>query len=148
MKVILTTDVPKVGRKYEVREVAPGFARNYLFAGRLAVAATPHELKRHNALRERQGRRAQEEEVLLREKLGELENVPIVITKKANEKGSLFEGIDREDIRKLLDEKFTIHLPPDAVYLLKPIKEIGTFSVPILAGEKKGTITLCIKPES
>jgi len=45
MKVILTSDVRKLGKKGEVKEVADGYARNYLIARGLAVASTEHAME-------------------------------------------------------------------------------------------------------
>src|SRR5579884_2741493 len=49
MKVILTRDVPKLGRDGEVVAVADGYARNYLFPRQLAVVAKGAAMKQHEA---------------------------------------------------------------------------------------------------
>jgi len=75
MKVVFVQDVASLAKAGDVKNVADGYARNYLFPKKLAVLATPAELKRAEVLREAATRRrehTEQEAEALAEELKEL----------------------------------------------------------------------------
>ena len=86
MKIILLKDVPKVGKRYETKEISDGYALNLLIPKGLAVAATSDMVKKFELERSRdEGERKIRQELLLKN-LKELEGVTVTMTEKANEK--------------------------------------------------------------
>lgn len=141
MKIILMHDVPNTGRKYEIKDVSDGYARNYLLPRKLAQLATPANLK---IIESKRKQRKDEQEIqhdILNKNLEALEKIKLEISEKANEKGHLFAGIKAEDISEALKSQHRIDIPADMIDLENPIKEIGEHKVKI----KNTEITLSIK---
>ena len=147
MKVIFLKDVPRVGRAHEVKEVADGYARNFLFARKLAEPATAlkvEALKTRTA--EHEAHRKVQEHLLLKN-LETLQGVKLEIKSKANEQGHLFKGIHVKDIVKLLHEHGHVDLNEEHVLLEHPVKELGETQVPVEVAGKKGEFTLLVTEE-
>jgi len=147
MQVILLSDVPKIGHKYDLAEVKKGYAQNFLIPRKLAEPATKKKLER---LKELKTQRLEEEKIqsdLLLKNFEALRSVSVEISEKVNEQGHLFKGIHKEEIQKALAEEVHIHIPLDAIVLDEPIKEAGEHDITVSIGEKTGTFKLIITPE-
>ncbi len=145
MKVIFLQDVPRVGRKYEVKNINDGYAMNFLLPRRLAVVATPNELA---ALEKRQKDIVLESEVqedLLLKSLEEIKNKVVSIKAKANEKGSLFSAIHKKEIIEMMQSENRVIISEEYIDLEKPIKEVGEFQIPIKIGKNKSSFKLVIE---
>lgn len=131
MKIILLQDVPKTGRKYDIKNVSSGYARNFLFPRGLAELATPDKIK---SAETRKKQAEQEKEVqsdILDKNIDSLEGLIIEIKEKANEKGHLFAGINKKEISKILKEKSHLDVPVELIELDEPIKEIGKHKIKV-----------------
>jgi large subunit ribosomal protein L9 len=102
MKVILLQDIPKVGKKYEVKNVKDGFARNFLFPRNLAEVATPRAVKEIEIRQKQAAQKRELEENLLIQTITGLENKTISYKTKAGKIGQLFDKIDVKDIQEAL----------------------------------------------
>lgn len=145
MKVIFLSDVPRVGRKYDVKEINDGYAMNFLLPRRLAVVATPNELA---ALEKRQKDIVLEREVqedLLMKSMEEIKNKVVTIKAKADEKGHLFSGIHSKEIVEFMMKENHISINVAYLDLEKPIKEVGEFQIPIKIGKNKSSFKLVIE---
>ena len=60
MKIILLKDIPKIGKKYDIKDVADGYARNFLFINKLAEEATPNKISQIHGLKASQEKENQE----------------------------------------------------------------------------------------
>src|SRR6185369_3847278 len=98
MKVILLRDVPKVGQRYEVKEVAPGYGRNFIIARGFGLAVTAANLKQVESLKAGATAERQVREELLLKSVADLEKVSIEIKAKANPEGHLFASIHAKQI--------------------------------------------------
>ena len=145
MKVIFLQDVPKVGKKHDVKEINDGYVMNFLFPRKLAVPATP------NAIAELDKRKKNieiEREVqtdLLQKNLEEIKGKVIIIKGKANEKGSLFKAIHKKEIVEELRKQHHAEISEEFIVLEKPIKEIGDFEIPIEIKHKKSSFKLVVE---
>ena len=140
MKVILLRDVPDVGKKYDVKNVKDGYARNFLIVKNLAKLATPAAIK---ALEVEKKRHEQEKEVqkdLLKINVQKLGEARIAIERKANEKGHLFDAVDPRDLSKILKEKYQLDIPADIIEIENTIKALGEHKFKI--GDKEFTLTV------
>lgn len=128
MKVILTGDVPKLGKKGEVKEVAEGYARNLLFPRGLAEEATPdrlREVQRSLELKQRKDERLESEN---KAKALEMEKMVIKLKSPAGEGGRLFGSITTSDIAGALAEA-GYEVDKKKIILPEPIKTLGQHQV-------------------
>lgn len=147
MQIILLKDVPKVGRKYDVKNVADGFATNMLLPRGLAQIATIETVKKIEQLKANDLTQKKVEEELLLKSLDQLKNTTITIRGKANEKGHLFAGITKEMLVKEIEKTSRIKISPEFINLEKPLKEIGEHKIVVNVGNKKGEFTLVVESE-
>lgn len=145
MKVILLKDVKKLGRAHETVEVADGHALNFLIPGKLAVAATPNALKEAGVRQKVAIARRELDAKLLAQNLASLAEARIVIKAKANEKGHLYDAVGEPEIALAAKEQARVDLPEDAIKIEKKFKEVGTFDVPIAAGDTFGKFSIIIE---
>lgn len=148
MKVILIKDVKGVGRAHEEVVIADGYALNFLIPKKLAIAATPVAKQEAELRRKQAADRGVLDAALLSQNIASLAETHIVIKAKANEKGHLYDAIGEDDIRKAAKEQAHIDLSEDAIKLEKPIKELGTFDIPVSVGETFGKFAITIEAES
>ncbi len=142
MKVILLQDVHKVGKKYQIAEVSPGFARNFLFPAKKAEVATKAAMKRYEALNLRHQQELAVREELLVKSLGDLATITVKMSGKGNDQGHLFAGLHQAEIAQAIKEQTDIDLSPEHITLKKPIKEAGIHPLGITVGEHRGKVTL------
>lgn len=141
MKVVLLKDVRDMGRAHSVIDVSDGHALNFLIPRKLAVPATGAAVKQAE-LRAKQAINRKELDVkLIEERLGQLADEKIVLRKKANEQGHLYDGVDAKEIAD------AAQLPVEVVRIEKPFKELGTFDVPVSFGEQFGKFTIVVEAE-
>jgi large subunit ribosomal protein L9 len=141
MKVVLLKDVRDMGRAGHVLDVSDGHALNMLIPRGLAALATPAALKRSETMQKQYDDRRVLDAKLVEERLSALAETRISILKKANDQGHLYDAVDAKDIAE------EAKLPEDAIKLEKPIKELGTFEIPVAYGENFGTITISVEAE-
>lgn len=134
MKVILLTDVPKLGRKNEIKTVADGFGRNYLVPKGLAKAATGETEKEVETLKEVDKIKAEKALVEAQKQAGELEGLIALIKAKSNEKGELYAQLHPSDIASKLKE-LEYKVSEKQIRIEKPIKKVGEYKVPITFSE-------------
>jgi large subunit ribosomal protein L9 len=145
MKVILIKSVPKIGRKYDVLDIAEGYAMNALFPKGLAERATPKALERVKVLKatEETDRKVQEE--LLLKNFKDIGGARIEISGKANDKGHLFAGIHKEELVSALKDQTRLDIAGDFIVLDKPLKELGEHKIEVKVQDKTTEFTLVLK---
>jgi len=147
MRVILVKDVKGMGRAHAEVAAADGYALNYLIPKKLAIPATV-AAKREAELRRKQAEdRAALDSTLLAQNVASLASARIVIRVKANEKGHLYDAVGEPEIRAAAKEQAHVDLPEGAVKLEKPIKELGTFDIPVAAADTFGKFSITIEAE-
>ena len=145
MKVILLKTVPKIGQKYEVKDISDGHALNFLIPKKLAEVATPSAIKRIGLL---QARDMQEKNIhadLLAKNLEDIKDVCVEFTEKASDKGHLFSSIHKERIVEALKTQTRLDINADFIELPKPIKEIGEHKVTVKVGDKSVEFLVVVK---
>jgi large subunit ribosomal protein L9 len=130
MKVIFQKDVKNVGKKGEVKEVAEGYARNFLLPRKLAIPATQGNMNTHEA-KEKSKEKKQQEELEAAQNLAQkLENETIQIPAKAGEGGRLFGAVTNKQIAESLNRK-KFKVDKRKIIMDEPIRAIGFTNVPI-----------------
>ncbi len=147
MKVILMKDVRALGRAYDTLEVADGHALNFLIPKKLAIPATSSALRATEARRAAAEAEREVREQLITQMLETLAEERIVIRMKANEKGHLYDAVGIPEIRDALKEQARVELPADVIRLERPLKEVGTYDIPVAAGKNFGKFSLTIEAE-
>jgi len=145
MKIILNQDVSKVGKKYEVKNVADGHALNFLIPRGLAVAATVGALKKLEIARTMVAVEKKVQEDLLLKNLKSLDGAKIEIAEKANDKGHLFAGLHKEQIIPEIKKQTGFDVLPEFLILEKPIKEIGEQTIEIKVQDKTVKFVVVVK---
>lgn len=132
MKVIFLQDVKGKGKKGEVKEVAVGYAQNFLLKKGLAVEATPQAM---SELRGKTNAKNKEDAEVLAEaeKLKEIieaEEFEVIIKSKAGEDSRLFGSIPSKQITDALEKQHNIKVDKRKMDLKQPIKALGYTNVP------------------
>ena len=146
MKVILTQDVPGTGKKWDVKEIKGGYARNYLLPANLAVLATPKVIKDAELKKTQEAQKKEIQENLLEKSLDSLKDFTLVIERKTNEKGHLYDAVDVREIADLLTEKLKSEIPPENIKIEKPIKETGKHEIAVQKGDHQVLFQMEIIP--
>ncbi len=145
MKIILLKDVPKVGKKYETKEVPDGYGRNFLLKRGLAEVATAGAIKRVEEIKKTAAVEKKIQEDLLMKNLEDLNGITITLKEKANEEGHLFAGIHKEEIISEIKKETRLDIIPEYIDLDKPIKKIGEFDIGISVNGKKAKFKLIVE---
>jgi len=147
MKVILLQDVDDLGKKYEIKEVKSGFARNFLLPKKLARAATKQALKWLTDQKEVIEKEAEEDLKKAQELASKLDGAEVNIDVKVGDEGQLFESINSQKIVERLKE-MGFEVKKSQIKLLEPIKDLGEFPIKVsLDHNLEAEITLIIAGE-
>ena len=147
MKVILLKDVPKLGKKFDVKDVSDGHALNFLMPRGLVTSATESAVKKLAEQKEKAGAEEKIQAELLVKSLGALKETTVKISGKANDKGHLFAGITKEILLAEILKQAHMNLDPETVVLEKPIKELGEHKVTVQALGKSAEVTVVVEAE-
>jgi large subunit ribosomal protein L9 len=139
MKVILLEDVRNVGKKFEVKDVSDGYARNFLFVNKLAEPATPVAVKALEAMKAEHDKEDKKMQEHLRELARKIKETKIEFTLKADKSGAVFGSVNKESILKALREHKLVGAERVGIELKYPIKTAGEHKVPL--DLKKGIAT-------
>jgi large subunit ribosomal protein L9 len=148
MRVVFLDDVDGVARAGEIKNVADGYARNFLLPRKLATAATPAEV--HRA--ESRAKKIQAEQAKADAAAQEIANLiderVITIPARAGEQGRLFGSVTASDIAEELSKLAKAQIDHRQVHLGQPIKELGSQQLTVaLSRNVKATVTVQVVPE-
>ena len=141
MKVVLLKDVRDMGRAHTTIEVSDGHALNFLIPRKLAIPATAGAMRQADTRVQQVVDRKELDLKLIEARLGQLASETIVIKKKANEQGHLYDGVDAKEIAE------AAQLPVEVIRIEKPFKELGAFEVPVSFGEQFGKFSVSVEAE-
>lgn len=146
MKVIFLKDVKGKGKKGEVKDVAVGYAQNYLFKQGLAIEATPGNLKALENQKNKAKQAAQEELEEAKKLKETLEKLTVDLMAKAGEGGRLFGSITSKQIADELKKTHKIKVDKRKILLDDAIRSLGVTKVPIkLHQEVTATVNVHVK---
>ena len=144
MRVIFKKSVAHVARVGEVKEVAEGYARNFLLPHGLAIPATTLTLQREREQTRRQERAHGEQARSLQQALQHLQGQHITFQAPANEHGTLFAGVTAARISDIL-KRGGYAVSVDALQVSGPLKQLGEYTIQAQQGGYQVTFTLVIQ---
>lgn len=144
MQVIFLKDVRGVGRAHEIKNVADGYAINFLFKQKLAEPATPEKIKAIEAQQQAHEAEVAKQEEELTRKVLSLRGKKVVLKARATEKGGLFKAVAAKDIMKAIKDEHGVELPESAFTFPEHIKTIGEHQVLASSKTQKAEITVGI----
>ena len=130
MKVILLENIDKIGKKFEVKEIKDGFARNSLLPKGLVKIAVDQAMKWLEVQKEILAKKAEENLKANQSVASSIDGMEVMITVKVGDEGQLFEHITAPKIADKLKE-MGFAVKKEQIDLLEPIEEIGDFPVKV-----------------
>ena len=131
MEVILIQDVKALGKKGDVVKVSDGYARNYILPKKLGLEATKQNL---NELRLQKAAEAKKQQEILEEAqelAKKLNDITVRVTIKAGEGGKTFGSVSTKEISNAVKEQYGYDFDKKKLQLSEPIKNAGSYTVPI-----------------
>lgn len=129
MKVILTQDVTSLGKSGDLKDVADGYARNFLIPRGLAVVATSTALKQVADLQAVAARHAAEEEHEAQALKERLEAQPVVIEAKAGSQGRLYGSVTTADVAAAIQKQLGASVERRDLEITEPVRQVGSYPV-------------------
>lgn len=129
MKVIFLKDVKGKGKKGEIKNVADGYAHNFLFKNNLAVEATKESMSKLEAQKKRAEKDAAEELAEAKALKEKLEQITVEFKAKAGEGGRLFGSITSKQIAEELQKKHSIKIDKRKIDMHDAIRALGYTNV-------------------
>jgi len=147
VRVILKREVAGLGRPGDVKDVADGYAQNFLLPRGLAIEATAGEMKVlarvRDAKRAKQDRAHADAEELAKR----LSETTLVFTLKAGDQGKTFGSVTSKDIAEALQREHKVDVDKTKVHLPEPLKSLGVHTVEIrLLTDVRANVTVAIEP--
>ena len=131
MKVILLEDVKSLGKKGELVKVSDGYARNFIIKKNLGIEATPKNLNDLKLQKQNEAKVAAENLADAQAFAKEIETKSIEVAIKAGQDGKVFGSVSTKEIATIAKEQLGYDLDKKKMQLKEPIKNIGTYMVPI-----------------
>ncbi|HHU73274.1 MAG TPA: 50S ribosomal protein L9 [Clostridiales bacterium] len=131
MEVILIQDVKALGKKGDVVKVSDGYARNYILPKKLGLEATKQNL---NELRLQKAAEAKKQQEILEEAqelAKKLNDITVRVTIKAGEGGKTFGSVSTKEISNAVKEQYGYDFDKKKLQLSEPIKNAGSYTVPV-----------------
>jgi len=130
MKVILTTNIKKLGKVGDLINVKNGFARNFLFPQKKALRNTKNNKEYFDKIRDEINAKEAKNKDNALILLNNLKDLKIEFIKEADENNQLYGAVSKKEIQKFLEEK-NIRLLSDDIKILQTIKSLGEHAIEI-----------------
>lgn len=131
MKVILNEDVKSVGKKGEMVDVSDGYARNFILKKKLGVEATPKNINDLKLKKQNEAKMAAENLAEAKAFAEEIKTKSVEVSIKAGQDGRTFGSVSSKEIATAAKEQLGYDLDKKKMQIKEPIKNIGTYMVPI-----------------
>ncbi|HOJ39085.1 MAG TPA: 50S ribosomal protein L9 [bacterium] len=136
MKVVFLQDIPGQAQQGEIKEVRPGYARNYLIPKGLAAEASQaviQQLQRQKEQKRARARKLRQQAEEIRQKL---ERASITIRARAGQDDKLFGAVTSEDIAAAIKEQVGVEIDRHQIVLEQPLKKLDIYKVPVRVAEE------------
>ena len=136
MKVILTTDVPKLGKQGDVVQVSDGYARNYLLPRNMAIEASAARLQELEQKNQQLEKRRKKEEQMAQSIKEQIEGQRFVVKARCGESGKLFGAVTSKEIADAIKARYKVDIDKKRIEIKEPIKQLGEYPVRIRLHQK------------
>jgi large subunit ribosomal protein L9 len=136
MKVILLQDVDGLGKAGDLKDVANGYARNFLVPKKLAAGATPQLLANYQQRITAEQRKLEKQNEQNRQQSDRLGQITLTFKARVGGQGRLYGSITSQDIAAGLRESEGIAIDRRMIELRDPIRALGTYHVPVKLAQK------------
>ena len=130
MKVILTTNIKKLGSVGDLVNVKDGFARNYLFPNKMALRNNKKNLEYYEKIKEKMMQKETERLNEAKNLISKILKLKIIFNKESDEKNQLYGSISKKEILDFLN-KNNIKIKSDDLLIKQPIKTLGEHEIEI-----------------
>ena len=130
MKIILTTNIKKLGKVGDQVIVKDGFARNFLFPNNMALRDTASNLEHYEKIKDQIDSKESQKRSLAEELIENLKKIKIVFIKEADDKDQLYGAVSKKEIINFFSEK-NIKLLSDDIKITQPIRSLGEHNIEI-----------------
>ncbi|MBT2584197.1 50S ribosomal protein L9 [Planococcus sp. ISL-109] len=149
MKVIFMKDVKNVGKKGDIKNVADGYANNFLLKNNLAVEADQAAMSKLAGQQKKQEQEVEQELIEAKELKEKLEALTVELTAKSGEGGRLFGSITTKQVAKELEKKHGYKIDKRKMELDDAIRALGYTNVPVkLHHEVTATLRVHVTEET
>jgi large subunit ribosomal protein L9 len=131
MEIILTQDVKALGKKGEIVKVSDGYARNFILPKKLGMEATKQNLYDLNTQKAAEAKKQMELLEEAKNQAKKLEEFTIKVSIKAGEGGKTFGSVSTKEIAAAAKEQYNLELDKKKLQLNDPIKNAGSYTVPV-----------------
>jgi large subunit ribosomal protein L9 len=146
---VFLDDVEGVARAGDIKNVADGYARNFLLPRKLAAAATTSTMQQAEKRAKQLAKEQEKLDEVAQAVAAKLGRAPVVIAAKVGEQGRLFGSVTATDIAEALNASAGSNLEHRQVALAAPIKEVGTYEVAVsLTRNVKAQVTVEVKSDA
>ena len=147
MKIVLREDVEQLGKKGDLLDVAPGYARNYLVPRGLAMTASKGAEKQAAAMRRNREVRDSREREQAQGAAAKLVAAPVQVPARAGEGGKLFGSVTSADIAAAIEAATGVAVDRRKIDLDEPLKAVGPADVEVtLHSDVRVTVTVEVVP--
>lgn len=148
MKVILLKDIKDLGKTGEIRELADGYARNYLIPRGMAAEATKEKLKETEEKNNKVQKNKQKEILVAEDLKQKLDGKTIKVSLKTGGGDKLFGAVTTKEIADLIDKQLKIKIDKKKIEFAEPIKHLGEYEIKIkLYPAVQAEVKLVVSPE-
>ena len=130
MRVILTTNIRKLGKIGELVEVKDGYARNFLFPNNMALRENKKNLEQYEQIKEEIKLKEEKKLQEAKEKIDKIKNLKVEFSKEADEKDQLYGSISKKEIINFLKEN-DIVIHSDDLEMKNAIRVLGEHEIVI-----------------
>lgn len=131
MKVILLQDVKSLGKKDQIVDVNDGYARNFILKKKLGIEATPKNMNDLKLRQKNDDKIAAENLAAAKEFAAEIATKSVEVAIKSGQDGKVFGSVSTKEIATAAKEQLDYDLDKKKMQLKEPIKNLGTYMVPI-----------------
>ena len=130
MKVILTTNIKKLGKIGDLVNVKDGFARNYLFPNKMALRENKKNLEYYEKIKDDMNEKEKVKLENAKKLINDISKIKIIFKKEADEKDQLYGSISKKEIIDFLESN-NIKVKSDDLIIKDPIKSLGNHEIEI-----------------
>ncbi len=130
MKVILTTNIKKLGKIGDLVSVKDGYARNFLFPNKMALRENKKNLDYYEKIKDEMTANEETKKNEAKKLLSEISKIEIIFNKEADDKNQLYGSISKKEIIDYLNKE-SLKIKSDDLYIKEAIKTLGEHKIEI-----------------